>query len=219
LANFSAISSQVRGWFEKPQDQQILGADTAEYYKWIGNYFYAVGDRKLLEPTNDIDKDGLTNQDEFIMKTNPILPDSDGDGFSDGIEVINSTNVWGAGAMPKGQRALAEKLDITAMKRASEYFIGAHDFTAFSNAKSKKKSMVREIYEIDFEEADGFLNIRLRGDGFLYNMERWIVGTLIDIGLGKINAEQIPAMLEDKDRGRTGNLAKACGLYLEKVTY
>jgi tRNA pseudouridine38-40 synthase len=114
---------------------------------------------------------------------------------------------------------VSKTLDRNAMKAASTYFIGAHDFTAFSNAKSKKKTMVREIYEITFEEEDGFINIRFRGDGFLYNMVRWIAGTLIDAGLGRIEAESIPAMIEAKDRGKTGNLAEACGLYLEKVTY
>jgi tRNA pseudouridine38-40 synthase len=79
--------------------------------------------------------------------------------------------------------------------------------------------MVREIYSITFEEAEGYLYIRLNGDGFLYNMARWIVGTLIDIGLGRFEADCVPEMLTEKDRGRTGNLAKACGLYLEKITY
>jgi LPXTG-site transpeptidase (sortase) family protein len=112
VLNFSAIWTQVGGWFDKTQDEQILGQELDEYYKWIGNYFYAVGDKKLLEPTGDIDKDGLTNHDEYIVKSNPIVADSDSDGFSDGIEVINSMNLWGSGNMPKNQKALAEKLDM-----------------------------------------------------------------------------------------------------------
>jgi tRNA pseudouridine38-40 synthase len=121
--------------------------------------------------------------------------------------------------MHKYSMHVVDKLDINSMRVASQAFIGLHDFTAFSNAKSKKKSMVREIYDIDFGLVDGFVNIRLRGNGFLYNMARWIVGTLIDVGLGKIKSEEIPNMLKAKDRGKTGNLAQACGLYLEKVTY
>ncbi len=121
--------------------------------------------------------------------------------------------------MRKYSMHVPDKLDLGAMKAASEAFIGVHDFTAFSNAKSKKKSMVREIYDINIELVDDFVNIRLCGNGFLYNMARWIVGTLIDVGLHKIKAEEITGMLEAKDRGKTGNLAEACGLYLEKVTY
>jgi tRNA pseudouridine38-40 synthase len=111
------------------------------------------------------------------------------------------------------------KLNITAMKAACKFFLGAHDFTAFSNAKSKKKSMVREIYSIDIEEENGLINIRLRGDGFLYNMVRWIVGTLVAVGLGRMDADRIPIIIEARERDKTGDLAEACGLYLEKITY
>jgi tRNA pseudouridine38-40 synthase len=94
-----------------------------------------------------------------------------------------------------------------------------HDFTAFSNAKSKKKSMIREIYEISIEEQEGFVHIRIRGNSFLYNMARWIVGTLIAVGLGRLKAADIPGLLGAKERGQAGDLAEACGLYLEKISY
>lgn len=126
---------------------------------------------------------------------------------------------YGNPFMRKYCMQIQDKLDLEAMKKAADYFIGEHDFTAFSNAKSKKKSMVRELYEISFEERGAFVHIRLRGNGFLYNMARWIVGTLIDIGLGKLQADEVPRMLFEKDRSKTGNLAEACGLYLESITY
>lgn len=112
-----------------------------------------------------------------------------------------------------------EKLDLDLMKAAAGYFLGAHDFTAFSNAKSKKKSMVRTIYEINLQETDGLIRIWIKGDGFLYNMVRWMVGTLIEAGLGRIKPEELPDIFASKQRNRTGNLAEACGLYLEKITY
>ncbi|WP_057912393.1 tRNA pseudouridine(38-40) synthase TruA [Peribacillus muralis] len=121
--------------------------------------------------------------------------------------------------MRKYSMHIEEKLDIERMKDACQYFIGAHDFTAFSNAKSKKKSMVREIYAIEIEENDGFIEISVRGDGFLYNMVRKMVGTLIEVGLGEINAEQIPGILESKERVQTGRMAEAGGLYLVKVDF
>jgi tRNA pseudouridine38-40 synthase len=126
---------------------------------------------------------------------------------------------YGNPFMRKYSMHVAGQLDLAAMEKAGGHFLGAHDFTAFCNAKSKKKSMVREIYSIDFEEAEGFINIRMRGDGFLYNMARRIAGTLIDVGLGKLKADDIPAILESKERSAAGNLAEACGLYLEKITY
>lgn len=111
-----------------------------------------------------------------------------------------------------------KKLNVTSMKKAARHFIGEHDFTAFSNAKSKKKSMVRRIYAMDITESEGFILIRVRGDGFLYNMVRKMVGTLIDIGLGEKEADQIPVILESKDRSLAG-FADATGLYLEKIDF
>jgi tRNA pseudouridine38-40 synthase len=111
------------------------------------------------------------------------------------------------------------KLDIDAIKKAAGYFVGEHDFTAFSNAKSKKKSMVREIYSIDISEKEGLIDIRIKGNGFLYNMVRKIIGTLLEVGAGNTEAESVPEILSMKERSRTGSLADACGLYLEKIEY
>ena len=112
-----------------------------------------------------------------------------------------------------------EKLDITKMKEAAQNFIGEHDFTAFSNAKSKKKSMVREIYSIDIEENNGIIQIRVCGKGFLYNMVRRIVGTLIKVGLGELDTKKISGIIKSKERKQAGYIADACGLYLEKIKY
>ncbi|WP_078550105.1 tRNA pseudouridine(38-40) synthase TruA [Litchfieldia alkalitelluris] len=121
--------------------------------------------------------------------------------------------------MRKYSMHIEKKLNITEMKKASQYFIGKHDFTSYSNAKSKKKSMVREIFSIDFEEEGGFISIRVRGDGFLYNMVRKIVGTLIEVGLGEKEASSIPDILASKERVQTGLMAHAEGLYLEKIEF
>lgn len=110
-------------------------------------------------------------------------------------------------------------LDIEKMIEASRYFIGSHDFTAFSNAKSKTKSMIRIIFSIDIKKDSDMIEIRMLGDGFLYNMARKIVGTLIDAGLNEISPECIPEILNLKERSRIGCLADACGLYLEKVEF
>jgi len=121
--------------------------------------------------------------------------------------------------MRKYSMHVDQKLDISKMKEAASHFLGSHDFTAYSNAKSKKKSMVREIYAISIEIENGFLHIRVRGDGFLYNMVRKIVGTLIEVGLNTIKPDQIPAIIESKERVQTGLMAEAAGLYLEKVEF
>ncbi|WP_416829000.1 tRNA pseudouridine(38-40) synthase TruA [Ectobacillus polymachus] len=121
--------------------------------------------------------------------------------------------------MRKYSMHVEQKLDVERMKQASQAFIGEHDFTAFSNAKSKKKSMVRDIYSIAIEKNAGFIEIRVSGDGFLYNMVRKIVGTLIQVGLGEVIPEDIPGILEAKDRSLVSCLADAGGLYLEKIDF
>ena len=112
-----------------------------------------------------------------------------------------------------------QKLDLHTMKDAARFFIGEHDFTAFTNARSKSKSMVRVIASIEFKEASGFIDIRIRGDGFLHNMVRRMVGTLIEVGLGEIDAETIPDIFDSMERNQAGHMADACGLYLERVGY
>ncbi|MDP4120298.1 MAG: tRNA pseudouridine(38-40) synthase TruA [Bacillota bacterium] len=121
--------------------------------------------------------------------------------------------------MRKYSMHVEKTLNINKMKEASGYFIGRHDFTAFSNAKSKKNSMVREIYSFDIEKNNGFIEIRVHGNGFLYNMVRKIVGTLIEVGLGETDAESIPGIIESKERSLAGRVADACGLYLEKIEF
>ena len=111
LLNFSSIVSQIQGWFTKPQAEEILGEDLTEYYNWIGAYYFSVNDSKVLDPNNDIDKDGLSNHDEFVMHTNPVNADSDADGAFDGLELLAGTNMWGAGPAPEGQNKLAANLD------------------------------------------------------------------------------------------------------------
>lgn len=78
---------------------------------------------------------------------------------------------------------------------------------------------MRTISAVKIEELDGLIEIRLTGDAFLYNMARKVVGTLIEVGLGEINADRIPEILASKERIQTGRMAEACGLYLEKINY
>ncbi len=111
------------------------------------------------------------------------------------------------------------RLDLASMQAAAHHFLGSHDFTAFSNAKSKKKSMVREIEAIEITRAEGFVQIRVRGKSFLYNMVRKMVGALLSVGLGELPPESIPELIANRERGHIGSMADACGLYLEEVVF
>ena len=92
---------------------------------------------------------------------------------------------------------LKDKLDIVSMKKASAYLIGTHNFKSFTNLKSNtKKSTIRTINFINIIENNGIIEIEINGDGFLLNMVRIIVGTLIEVGNKKINPEDIKDILE-----------------------
>ena len=112
------------------------------------------------------------------------------------------------------------KLDIEAMKKAIKYFEGEHDFKAFKASGTSSKSSVRTIYSAEVKRAEeGRIHIELTGNGFLYNMVRIIAGTLVDVGMGKINAEEIPEIIKQGDRSKAGKTLSPSGLFLMKVEY
>jgi tRNA pseudouridine38-40 synthase len=110
-------------------------------------------------------------------------------------------------------------LNYDAMKEAMQFVIGTHDFTSFCSAKTEIEDKVRTIYEADFTISESELIFRFIGNGFLYNMVRILVGTILDVGQGKINPSDIPAIIEGKDRSLAGKTAPGHGLYLWKVYY
>ncbi|PCD05220.1 tRNA pseudouridine(38-40) synthase TruA [Peribacillus simplex] len=110
-------------------------------------------------------------------------------------------------------------LNVEAMREAISYLIGTHDFTSFCSAKTEVVDKVRTIKEMDFEESDDFLVFRFVGEGFLYNMVRILVGTLLDVGSGKMSPHEMSGILDKKDRSFAGKTAPAQGLYLWKVFY
>ena len=116
---------------------------------------------------------------------------------------------------------MPEKLDVKSMKRALKYFEGEHDFAGFkSSGGSPKKTTVRTIKKAILEVSDdNRITITLTGDGFLYNMVRIICGTIVDVGLGKIKVEEIPSIIESKDRKKAGKTLPPHGLYLVEVFY
>lgn len=114
---------------------------------------------------------------------------------------------------------LGEALDVEAMRRGAAFLTGTHDFTSFCGNRHFKKSAVRSISDISLSLSGGELGIDYRGSGFLQNMIRIITGTLVEIGEGKKKAEQMPAIMEAKDRSAAGFTAPPQGLVLVDVVY
>ena len=111
------------------------------------------------------------------------------------------------------------KLNVNEMKKAIKYFEGEHDFKAFKSSGTSSKSSVRTIYSTNIVTEGTSIGIDLTGNGFLYNMVRIIVGTLVDVGLGKIKADDIPKIIESKDRTKAGKTLPPQGLMLLSVEY
>ncbi|MDF2839935.1 MAG: tRNA pseudouridine synthase [Clostridia bacterium] len=112
-----------------------------------------------------------------------------------------------------------DKLNIDEMRRASQHFLGTHDFTAFMATGSSIRSTVRTIYDINIIEDEDFIKLTYHGNGFLYNMVRIISGTILFAAIGKIDSNEIPKTIATKDRTKVGKTLPAHGLYLEKVLY
>lgn len=112
-----------------------------------------------------------------------------------------------------------EPLNLQRMQEAAALLTGTHDFKSFCSNQHMKKSTVRTIYSITFEQEDGILCIRYHGDGFLYHMVRILTGTLLEIGLGDLLPSQIPYILEGLDRSLAGPTAPPQGLFLVDVFY
>ena len=111
------------------------------------------------------------------------------------------------------------ELDTEAMNRAAGNFAGEHDFTAFCAAGSQAVTFTRTIYDCSVRREGMEAVISVTGSGFLYNMDRIIAGTLMDVGLGRKQPEQIPGIIDSLDRRQAGPTLPACGLTLIGYEY
>ena len=110
-------------------------------------------------------------------------------------------------------------LDIEKMKKASEGFVGTHDFKAVRSLGTQTKTTVRTVYRCNVDKSGDIITVDICADGFLYNMCRAIVGTLVYASYGKIEPEDIPKLLEIGDRRLTGPTMPPQGLYLNRLWY
>lgn len=110
-------------------------------------------------------------------------------------------------------------LNISEMRRACQFFIGSHDFSAFMSPGSSIKTTIRNVSELIIEQEEDKVKIFITADGFLYNMVRIIVGTLIKVGNGKLSPEDIENIILEGNRKRAGMCVPPNGLILEKVFY
>ncbi len=114
---------------------------------------------------------------------------------------------------------LEEPVDVERMQRVAEYLVGEHDFKSFCGNSHMKKSTVRTVDRMEIRRSKGYIYFTFHGNGFLQNMVRILVGTLLEVGVGRMEPEDMPGILEAKNRRSAGPTAPAKGLCLIKVDY
>ena len=110
-------------------------------------------------------------------------------------------------------------MDIERMNQAAAYLVGEHDFKSFCSAGAQVQTTVRTVYAVNVTKEDDMVHIRITGNGFLYNMVRIIAGTLMQVGTGLMEPEQVKEILEARDRSKAGPTAVAKGLTLVEIRY
>ena len=113
-----------------------------------------------------------------------------------------------------------QPLDVDAMRKAAAQIVGTHDFACFQTAGgTPRETTGRTVWALDIQQDGEYITVSIKGNGFLYNMVRIIVGTLVEVGLGKKDASELSDIIASKDRGRAGHTAPPQGLYLKEVYY
>jgi len=111
------------------------------------------------------------------------------------------------------------KLNLTRMRRAARHLVGKHDFSAFRSSACNAKVPVRKLKTLTIGQKGDQIEFILEADAFLMHMARNIVGTLVEVGLGRFSPDEVKMMLRSRDRTTAGRTAPARGLYLERVFY
>lgn len=131
--------------------------------------------------------------------------------------------IWNAPYMSPFWQGLAlhypKPIDENFLDAVCTDFIGTHDFSAFCGTKNEQEDCTRTVFDCQMEREGELVTFSVTGDGFLYNMVRIMVGTLLEVNEGKIGPDEIIDIMESKDRTKAGRTAKPEGLYLDYVLY
>lgn len=160
-------------------------------------------------------------EDIVIVKSEEVPPDWH-PRYQDCVKTYEY-HIWNAPVSDPTKRHttyhVSYRLDIEKMRKAAQYLIGEHDFVSFCSIHKNVKTTVRTIYDLTIEQTGEELVFRICGNGFLYNMVRIIVGTLLRVGRGFYTPEQVKEILEAKSREAAGVTAPPQGLVLVEIEY
>ncbi len=114
---------------------------------------------------------------------------------------------------------IKKQLNIDKMREVADMLVGTHDFHGYCSANTSVENFVRTIFDLTVEKIEDFVYVSVTGNGFLYNMVRIIVGTLVDFSMGKLTKEDVLIALREGQRSHSGQTMPACGLYLNETFY
>ena len=112
-----------------------------------------------------------------------------------------------------------QRPNLDAMRSAAQHFVGTHDFAALRSVGTRTKTTIRTVHWYEIEEKGRIIELRVCANGFLYNMARAMAGTLLYVSEGKISPDDLPRLLEQRDRRLTGPTVPPGGLYLTRLWY
>ena len=245
MGNFKLLlsydGSRYKGWQRLGNsDQTIQGKLEAVLTRMIGSPIEVIGSGRTdagahaMGQTANFHADTTMSCGEILAYLRHYLPEAIGvisveevdDRFHSRFHAVEKTyvyRIWHSDAPCVFERkyvwCMTDPLDLDSMRLAARLFLGTHDFLAFCSNKHFKKSSVRTLYRLDIEEVGSELRFSVTGDGFLYNMVRILVGTLLAVGRGDLTVDDIPRIMESRVREQAGETVPAKGLCLMEVRY
>ena len=231
--NYHGWQSQINAVAVQDVLQSSIKKRTGEDCILIGSSRTDVGVHALGHVSNFVTASSIPPE-RFAYALNNMLPDDIVIKRSEEAEPDFHSRFWAKGKTyrykvynsPTPSALLRNRayfvpdmLDVQSMEKAAGHFLGRHDFSAFQASGSSAKSTERTITGVSLVKNDNIIEFEITGDGFLYNMVRIIAGTLVYVGMGKIQEAAIPQIIDGRDRRKAGKTAPAQGLYLVEVYY
>ncbi len=228
------------GWARQPEHDTIQGQLETAIEKLTGMFVEVIGSSRtdagvhaLGQVAHVVLTDCPIPTENFQNALNNLLPDDiviadvqevpeDFDAISDTVQKRYKYFICTVPIRPvlvRNQWHRPGSLDVDKMAAAAKFLVGKHDFKSFASAADQRESSVRTIKLCQVEQNGDIIKISVQADGFLYNMVRNIVGTLVEIGRGRWEPGYINDILEAKDRNAAGPIAPACGLCLMEIFY
>ena len=232
--------TNYHGWARQPGMPTIQGTIEAAFEKLTGQSIEVIGSSRtdagvhaLGQVAHAVLTDCPIPTENFQNAINNLLPDgiviADVQEVPDAFDAISDTvqkrytyfiNIGPVRlVLARNQWHRPGQLDIDKMAAAAQLLVGKHDFKSFASASDQRESSVRTISQCTVKQGYELIVISVAADGFLYNMVRNIVGTLVEIGRGRWEPEYIEEILDAKDRTAAGPIAPACGLCLMEIAY